>query len=446
MAKEIKAIKCPQCGSTSKIELKPDVYRCENCKTEYFLDDNNVTVNYNHNYKYSYDHNNSQTTAPNNIKVVLIIGAVIFAITFGVILLTAIFSEDKSPSNYATSELVTPEEPEKEYELSIRRTYLLPQSKLDKPITLKMESRSYNAEKDKVKDGYYLGFYQVLSGNRFAEQRILESASSNADIKIKQFSNGNSYLIIDGEIYVVDVEKGKIDNVSKTFFSGFKELQVGVATVAFVYDDYGDGLIIMTNDGKKFYLYPLAKKLYTEDGFYDAQTSFKTLLPGAKETTLYVFTRKSDDYPDEKQQLLKVKYMDNGGAPKDLLDNVSWGKDYGGSGIFTERDPYTKVLISPYTKQRSRVLSWKDLTPGRYYFYPEVLYGSGNNLLIQFKADANPKSTYKLQQVDTQTGQPIWTKSLGGIIRELTPYKSGYIAITRTDSVLVMDQKGNIRP
>lgn len=71
MAKEIKVIKCPQCGSTAKTELKPDFYRCNNCHTEYFLDDNDVTINYNHNYNHNLPFNNDNSKKV--IKVVAII-------------------------------------------------------------------------------------------------------------------------------------------------------------------------------------------------------------------------------------------------------------------------------------------------------------------------------------------------------------------------------------
>ena len=53
MAKEINAIKYPDCCSVTKIELKPDFYKCSSCQTEYFLDDNDVNINYNHNFNNS---------------------------------------------------------------------------------------------------------------------------------------------------------------------------------------------------------------------------------------------------------------------------------------------------------------------------------------------------------------------------------------------------------
>jgi len=441
MAKEIKAIKCPQCGSTVKTEIKPDVYRCGNCQSEYYLDNDDITVNYNHNHKYNYESNNP-VLAPQKLRLVIGVAVVLFIIiTFSV--LTGLLSKNEPVTNsYSASEA---EKPEAEYSTSQTKTFLPAQPSLDKPMAIRLVDRSYQAEKDKEKDGYYLEFYDVLSKKRIAEESLVASGYNGSQINMKVFSDYNSYLIVDGELYMFDLTKGRLENVSKKYFGGYKELQAGIATISFVYDDFGDGLIIMTNDGKKFYLYPLAKKIYKEDDFYDAQSGFGTLLPGAKETTMYLFTGKSNDYPDEKQQLLKVRYKDNGGAPKDLLDNVSWGNDYGGSGIFTERDPYKKVLVDHFQIKKSRVLDWKDITPGRYYFNPEVLYGSGNELLIQFKADANPKSGYRIQKIDPQTGLPVWTTPVNGqIIEEVARYKSGYVALSRTDSVFVIDFKGTI--
>ena len=49
MAKTIKAIICPKCGSNQNTEIKLDYYRCNSCKTEYFLDNDDVNIN--HNYR-----------------------------------------------------------------------------------------------------------------------------------------------------------------------------------------------------------------------------------------------------------------------------------------------------------------------------------------------------------------------------------------------------------
>jgi len=45
MAKQIKAIQCPKCGSPQKTQLQLDTYRCDSCGTEYFLDTDAITLN-----------------------------------------------------------------------------------------------------------------------------------------------------------------------------------------------------------------------------------------------------------------------------------------------------------------------------------------------------------------------------------------------------------------
>lgn len=48
MAKNIKAIKCPNCGSIKKNEIKTDYYVCLSCNTEYFLDNDDININIKH--------------------------------------------------------------------------------------------------------------------------------------------------------------------------------------------------------------------------------------------------------------------------------------------------------------------------------------------------------------------------------------------------------------
>ena len=42
MATRIKAVKCPQCGSEKHEQLDEKRYRCLNCGTEFFLDDDDI--------------------------------------------------------------------------------------------------------------------------------------------------------------------------------------------------------------------------------------------------------------------------------------------------------------------------------------------------------------------------------------------------------------------
>lgn len=89
MAKNLKVIKCPNCGSVKKIEIKPDYFLCQNCDTEYVLDDDDININLNH-------APNPQQSQAQGLKnnIPLIIGFILF-ISFIIALGALIPSEHK---------------------------------------------------------------------------------------------------------------------------------------------------------------------------------------------------------------------------------------------------------------------------------------------------------------------------------------------------------------
>jgi hypothetical protein len=185
------------------------------------------------------------------------------------------------------------------------------------------------------------------------------------------------------------------------------------------------------------FYFPRINKIYSKDEFYDYSTGFKTLLPNAKEKTYFTFTSKSTEYPEEKLQLLKITYMANAGGPERVLENPSWGKDYGGSGIFTDRDPYKKVLVSD--KDRSRILNYSDITPGRLYFDPKVLWFDQQNILIKFNVTAAENSAQKLQCLSTN-GEIKWTLALPkDFYGSFTKYNKGYLGVSYQNILLVSE-------
>lgn len=448
MAKEIKVIKCPQCGSTAKTEIKPDFYRCSNCHTEYFLDDNDVTINYNHNY----NHHNSpfSNSAEGTKKVIKIIGIIFGVFILLVFLSNIIFSLTTTNTvkpDAAAYAVSTVDVEETGFSASRYQALLFTGTSDQSPVIIVAEDRRYKGKTDEQKDGIYIAFYSPEKKVLIGEHRVEGEHISTTDIKMRTFTDGNLYVIVNkSALYLVDKVALKLTDAGKKFFSAKEELQVGVATMEFLYEDSGDGLVLLTNDGKKLYYYPLIQKLYNEKGFYNAKKGFDSLLPGAKDKVIHVFTRKSTDYPEDKLQLIKLKYKDNGAGPKDVVDYLSWGKDYGGSGIFTDRDPYKKVLFSKYTRQADRILDWKDLTPGRLYFDPSVTYDDGTTLLISFKADANPNSGYKLQKLNAGTGVVEWTtdQPKGSEIKRIISYKNSFIGISDNEEVTYLDAGGNI--
>ncbi|RZL44143.1 MAG: hypothetical protein EOP00_21125, partial [Pedobacter sp.] len=302
MAKEIKVIKCPNCGSVNKIELKPHFYKCSSCQTEYFLDDNDININYNHNF------NSPSSINPKTLKIIGIVIASIFAFFFLIGVITSLFKSKPSNDNYSSysASTKTEEQIDNGYHASryTSYTFLVPSSK--QPVVIFLESRRYNSTTNEAKNGAYLAFYSPVKKELLAEEKVSEDDSfSSSDIKFRTFSDGNIYIVNNKTAFLkLNKENFKTEDVGKKFFQANTELQVGIATIEFVYDHNGDGLVLLTNDGKKRYYYPLIQKLYTEESYRNASRGFESLLPSATTKTSYTFSSESSEYPEEKLQLI----------------------------------------------------------------------------------------------------------------------------------------------
>jgi DNA-directed RNA polymerase subunit RPC12/RpoP len=447
MAKEIKAIKCPQCSSTSKTEIKPDVYRCNNCQTEYYLDDDDITVNYNHNY-------GANAPAPgldqNQQKKMLTGIAILIAVIVLLFLFNRIFS-DSRPNVSANSPTV--EEKKEElppYEVKTISNYTFTQTSTQVPIVMYVTHREYRDPKDDQKTGLYFLFYNPLQKKLIKEVKLPDQFTDN-EVKFRTFSDGNVYFMMQNNMYKLDQDGLTLMDVGTTFFKSQPKFEAGIVSATFDNDDRGDALEISTNDGKKFYYYPLIQKIYKAgtDDRARAEWGFKNLLPVARKKQYHTFSTESSDFPEEKIQLLTVSYLDNGPGPKKMPSKMSWFKDYfaaGGNGLYTDRDPYVKSLFGVYQEASCRIYGAKDLTPGRNYFSPKIAFENDTTLLIEIKGDASKSENYKLQKINIKNGKIEWTTELPGCcLRErLVKFKNGYIGSLKEDEYIAFDLNGKI--
>ena len=89
MPKHIKALKCPQCGSTRTTQLREDHYRCDSCSTEFFLDSDDITIH--HKIETVSDSSNPMTflwnavTANPKRSILIALGLFLFFSLMGVI-------------------------------------------------------------------------------------------------------------------------------------------------------------------------------------------------------------------------------------------------------------------------------------------------------------------------------------------------------------------------
>ncbi|PRD57094.1 hypothetical protein [Sphingobacterium gobiense] len=400
MAKQIKALKCPQCGSTKKQELKEDHYICNNCGTEYFLDndDINVNVRYDHNYP---------TYAPEfsaNRRKLFVFIAVIAALSILLPVLFGLFSRNSS----GRKSNILPGTAKTETRERIKTHFVLDGEEGNPIVIFFMERSYYRRNLDKPAD-YLLRFYDPIKGETVNDIEMKEWNDKTALYYHRFFSDGNFYIIPKDEttIYKIDGVRQTITSVNEGFFESVPEFNSGIASLEFRSRSYGDGLEIMTNDGTQYYYYPLARQVFKGrdelSAAYDKLVKDHTM----PEKVYFAFTGKSTDYREEKIQLIKYWYREKAGFPVQLSTSPSWRKKYNypkGSGIFVGNFTYEKILF----EKTGRVSKFEDLTPDRLYFESKIVSQSSDELYITGYPTANINGSKFLQRIDVNTGEVLW--------------------------------------
>ena len=400
MPKHIKALKCPQCGSTRATLIREDHYRCDSCSTEFFLDSDDITIH--HKHETGPDRSNPisslwNTVAASPRRKVLILLALAFFFSFmAIIPIIALGIFGGSASRNSSDD--------KGVSLACEQLMTFT-STAGRPIVLVCGSarpKESIADWDNAK-----GFMYFLDGetHEVIKELLLPEVTGRVSLTDgRQFADGIFYVILNKQhLYAID--RSTLD-VKEIHGEDYKrpEFTEGFGELDFYYPQYGDALQGKTNLGKSFVYYPIANKLYTEESVFDA---YKEKLPEPKLTTHFVFSDQTTDYEDQQIQLVRYRTLEQVGYPHDD-PYFGWTKDYGGSGIFTDASPYRKVFVRPYVIERTRMQGYEDLTPGAYYFSPEVLYESDDRVLITFKPTASSDAKRMLRCLDAQTGKVLW--------------------------------------
>jgi hypothetical protein len=429
MPKEIKAIQCPKCGSTQKVEIRPDYFRCLNCDTEYFLDNDNITINHNINYQH-----NTPPVAPTPLKTIGIVVAVILLFTVAGIVLPLIFGNNGSKSTVAELPIKIPNDA---YRWSDQEVIAF-ENQAGKLVIAIIGYREYEDDEKKQETGNYIIFYDALNGKELNKQRLTELPQERLNnAAFNTFQNGDIYAIGNKSIlYKIDKVNTRLVKVPADFFAHHEELSAGIAQLEFIGSEWGDGLKLVTNDGKRRIFFPIADKVYTEKGTYTAEQTLATKTPGAKTRTYFLFSEKSDDFPDEPIKLMMYTQKDNLGGPN--------------TRPFFQKKDYTffygRKVISDFRQGDDYVISYKDLTPGRLYFSPSILYFDNKYVLIMFNATAAGSSNVSVQCLSVADGRIVFTMPVpkGRSIDNVAyRYKNGFVLETY-ESMFVIGMNGKV--
>ena len=419
MPTHIKALKCPQCGSTRATKISEDHYRCDSCSTEFYLDSDDITIH----------HKVETKPAPNTFLRRLLFTILAPAAFFSLITIGLIV--------WGSSREGTSREGDGEEHMSYACEQLMTfSSTAGRPIVVLCGAArrdDSSGDWDHAK-----GFMYFFDGETYEIIKKLELPDVTGRVSVtdaRQFEDGTYYVVLN-EKRLFAIDRSTLD-VKEIYGEDYKlpELSEGFGKVALYFHEYGDALKVETNLGKKFVYYPIANKLYTDQSIFKA---YEDKLPAPKLRTRFTFSEQmmGSVYKDEQIQLVRYQTLEQLGYPR-RTPHFGWENDYHSSYP-------KKIFVSQYSVEESRLQSYEDFTPGAYYFSPTVLYESDDQILISFKPTAAADAKKMLRCLDAQTGKVLWSCSEGldgldfclGVAR----FSGGYVLVDYSRSWLISSE------
>ena len=419
MPTHIKALKCPQCGSTRATKISEDHYRCDSCSTEFYLDSDDITIH----------HKVETKPAPNTFLRRLLLIILAPAAFFSLIAIGLIV--------WGSSREETSREGDGEEHMSYACERLMAfSSKAGRPIVVlcgAVRRDDSTGDWDHAK-----GFMYFFDGETYEIIKKLELPDVTGSVSVtdaRQFEDGTYYVVLNKKrLFAIDRSTLDVKEIHGEDYK-LPELSEGFGKLALYFHEYGDALEVETNLGKKFVYYPIANKLYTDQSIFKA---YEDKLPAPKLRTRFTFSEQmmGSDYKDEQIQLVRYQTLEQLGYPR-RTPHFGWEND---------RHSYypKKIFVSQYFVEESRLQSYEDFTPGAYYFSPTVLYESADQILISFKPTAAADAKKMLRCLDAQTGQVLWSCSEGldgldfclGVAR----FSGGYVLVDYSHSWLISSE------
>ena len=419
MPTHIKALKCPQCGSTRATKISEDHYRCDSCSTEFYLDSDDITIH----------HKVETKPAPNTflrrlLLIILAPAAFFSLITIGLIV-------------WGSSREETSREGDGEEHMSYACERLMAfSSTAGRPIVVLCGAArrdDSSGDWDHAK-----GIMYFFDGETYEIIKKLELPDVTGRVSVtdaRQFEDGTYYVVLNKQrLFAIDRSTLDVKEIHGEDYK-LPEFTEGFGKVGLYFYKYGDALEVETNLGKKFVYYPIANKLYTDRSIFKA---YEDKLPAPKLRTRFTFSEQmmGSDYMDEQIQLVRYQTLEQLGYPR-RTPHFGWEND---------RHSYypKKIFVSQYFVEESRLQSYEDFTPGAYYFSPTVLYESDDQILISFKPTAAADAKKMLRCLDAQTGQVLWSCSEGldgldfclGVAR----FSGGYVLVDYSHSWLISSE------
>lgn len=461
MAKQIKVIKCPQCGSVQKTEIKPEHYRCDNCNAEYILDNDDINVNI------KYQNNAFENYfVDQKVKLVGITICSIFVVIF-LFFLFFVFIDSTSHSNkppVRQPKTVTSSKPTVVYDVeeekrlreiesqnrvrNIKSHYCSLTIAENKPYIIKIVQREYGPIRSS-QTKYFFTIHDLLN-NKIVQESEIENLKMNkfgqVEWDFRDFTQDKTYFTASKQAaFLLDKKKFTFSNVTSSLLKNFPQYDAGIASIKITSAQGTSGrevFHILTDDGQKIYYFPIYDKAYVDNrDFYMTPKNFARI-NDTSEHTAFSFA----DLYDQDFKLIKYTFISPDGKDYYTFVSAKVGDErIDDDGKFTDEASAYKILHDYYFDSRYQLLSHKNLTPNRLYFDPKIVYYDDTTLIIKTKTSASPDAHYNYQRLDTDSGKVLWTLPTDKIsIKEITRFNDNFIVKQRCDEYAIISSDGTI--
>ena len=389
MAKQIKVIKCPQCGGNKPTMVDKDHYRCSKCDTEFILDSDDINVNVNHNYG---QRTPQKSFSSNNILayVIVFIIVIFFVVSTGI----SFISKQFRNANSRTAVSVKP----------------AAKSDIVLSVLLNVDGKAiafYLEDENTLlsDNGYSAVFYDIVNGKKIKEQKGLFIKEKIYEIECRKFiSDGSCYIVVNRK-HIYKVEADTLVDMYDEISSRKLALNSGYSKAFFTPEGNGEGFFLETNLGKSFFYFPASDALYTENAMnHVMKGKFETLSQDATNVVYYLFRNKESKQSSNVSELMEITYKFNNGGPESKLLNVS--------------------MLEKNNPDNYRIVARKPITKEFICFSPKVLYYDKDYILITYKSTLAEDAVRSVQLLDTK-GAILWTVPVNYNIESEYPVKYG---------------------
>ena len=404
MSTKIRPIKCPNCGSEKHVQLGDKLYRCKSCGTEYFLDDDDITVHVKHHFDnggFSSFNGNSNVSITSIAKVFAIIGVITLFLLFMIIY--GLSSSSPSVSSRDS--------------ISVEDTYraIVPVRYNGRVCFFYLTNRSFSnwySDDKTPPTGYYYGFIDPDSGKVLADKLFISDDDARKIgmtafhmLEIQYLNQVKKWYITIPSQFILEIDPQTLTlkNVTKTIFSKKKAMSSGISSVNFISDTYedhvstsgvGEGLKVVNNLAETYYYFPATDRLYTEDAYnYAKELPISELNGEVRDSVFYILERKDaseNSSQTSQNKLWRIRFMYHLGDPQD-------------AGYF---------LYGMENKRGDdRMISHNPITGWFTGFETLIDYQDAKYILIEYKTSISKDAPTVLQLRNTN-GVILWTHSL----------------------------------